>query len=395
MLVAASAGLRARLLKNAGYYAGFAVFGGAVAALGPTLPGLAEHTGTALGAISFLFTARSLGYLAGALQGGRLFDRLPGHPLMAALLLLMGVALALVPLPGTLWLLTAVMVLLGLAEGVVEVGSNALLLWVHRDNAGPFVNGLHFFFGVGAFLSPIAVAWAARWLQDGTAAYWLLALLSLPVAAWIARLPSPARQAAASGGGRTARVDRGLVLLVTLFFFLYAGIEHSFGGWIYSYATARGLASEAAAALLTSAFWGTITAGRLLAIPLVARVKPATMILADLLGVLVSLSLFVLLPRSPAATWVATLGLGLCLASIVPTTLAYVGQRMAVTGLATGWFFVGLGLGAMTIPLLIGQLFEGIGPHIVPYVLAADLLLALGLFAALRSYGGHAEPAPA
>jgi len=380
------------MARTIGYYAAFIVFGAATAALGPTLPSLAEHAGVTLSAIGFLFTFRSAGYLAGSLGGGRLYDRLPGHPVLAGALLLMAAALVILPLPGVLWLLAAVMLVLGLAEGSIEVGSNALLLWVHREKAGPFVNGLHFFFGVGAFLSPIAVAWAAGLLGDGTSAYWLLAALTLPVALWIVRLPSPSRQAADAAGGPAAPVDVTLVALVTLFFALYAGIEHSFGGWIFSYATARGLATASAAAYLSSAFWGAITVGRLLAIPLLVRIKPATIILADLLGVLISLGLFLISPRSPAATWIATVGLGLSLASIVPTTLAFVGQHMAVTALATGWFFVGLGAGAMTIPLLIGRVFEQVGPYTMPLILTVDLALALVLFLVLRLYADRRVP---
>lgn len=377
------------MFQTAGYFAAFIVLGAAVAALGPTLPDLAQQTHTALGAISLLFTARSLGYLLGALQGGAVYDRLPGHPVMAGVLVLMALALALVPLPHVLWLLVAIVLVLGLGEGVVEVGSNAMLLWVHRHNASPFVNGLHFFFGVGAFLAPIVVAWVARLAGQGTPAYWLIALLALPVAGWLLWLPSPARQAAAAAGPQAARVDYRLVALVAVFFFLYAGIEQSFGGWIYSYATARQLAGESAAALLASAFWGAITVGRLLAIPLAARVKPVNLILADLGGVLVSLGLFWLFPGSPSMVWVAAVGLGLCLASIVPTTLAFVGQRMAVTGLATGAFFVGLGLGGMTIPLLIGQFFERVGPVILIATLSVDLIVSLGLFALMRIYTGR------
>ena len=50
--------------------------------IGPTLPGLAENTNTQLGQISILFSARSVGFLIGALAGGRIYDRLPGHPVL-------------------------------------------------------------------------------------------------------------------------------------------------------------------------------------------------------------------------------------------------------------------------------------------------------------------------
>ena len=50
---------------------------------------------------------------------------------------------------------------MGVAEGALDVGGNTLLIWVHRHKVGPFMNGLHFFFGAGAFLSPIIIAQTA------------------------------------------------------------------------------------------------------------------------------------------------------------------------------------------------------------------------------------------
>ena len=53
------------------------------------------------------------------------------------------------------------------------------------------MNGLHFFFGVGAFLSPILVAQAILRTGDITWGFWGLALLILPLFVWVLRLPAP------------------------------------------------------------------------------------------------------------------------------------------------------------------------------------------------------------
>ena len=76
-----------RMSKTAAYYLAFVALGLASASLGPTLPGLAENTQTHLREISFLFTARSLGYLLGSFSGGRFYDRKPGHPVMGLMLI--------------------------------------------------------------------------------------------------------------------------------------------------------------------------------------------------------------------------------------------------------------------------------------------------------------------
>lgn len=371
-----------KISKTTGYYAAFVALGLTGASLGPTLPGLAEHTQTLLSEISFLFTARSLGYLLGSFQGGRLYDRLPGHPLMAVALLIMAAMMALAPLLSLLWLLTAVLLVVGIAEGTLDVGGNTLLVWVHGDKVGPFMNGLHFSFGVGAFLSPIIVAQAVLMSGDITWAYGVLALLMLPVAIWLLRPDSPVVPLVAKNSP-AALANHLLVVLVAWFLFLYVGAEVSFGGWIFTYATALGLTGETNAAYLTSAFWGGLTAGRLLAIPIAMRLRPRFILLADLGGAMVSLGLILLWSDSLIAAWLGTLGGGLSMASIFPTTLSLTERRMTITGSVTGWFFVGASAGGMFLPWLIGQLFESIGPRVAMFIILADLVVALGVFAAL------------
>ncbi len=263
------------LASTAGYYAAFVVLGLISASLGPTLPGLAEHTRTNLGEISFLFTTRATGYLLGSLVGGRQYDRMPGHPVVAGGLLVIAIMAFLTPLIPLLWLLAAILLLLGMAEGTLDVGGNTLLVWVHRHKVGPFMNGLHFFFGLGAFLSPIIIAQAVLMSGGITWAYWILAVLALPVMLWVIHLPSPvvAKQQAQSTeiDGETNTV---LAMMVALFMFLYVGSEVSFGGWIYTYAVTLKLADTIIAAYLTSVFWGALTMGRLAAIPIATRWRP-------------------------------------------------------------------------------------------------------------------------
>ena len=368
-----------------GYYVAFVALGMTSASLGPTLPGLAEHTQTHLSEISYLFTARSLGYLLGSFQGGRLYDRVAGHPVMAILLLIMAVMMALVPSISLLWLLAAVLLILGMAEGAVDVGGNTLLVWVHRHKVGPFMNGLHFFFGVGAFLSPIIIAQVVLLSGDIAWAYRVLAVLILPVVAWLLRLPSPKAQVV-SKDDPAGQVNRLLVVLIALFFFLYVGAEIGFGGWIFTYAVALDLGGEATAAYLNAAFWGALTLGRLLAIPISARFRPHSILLGDLVGCLASMGVILLWPNSLTAIWLGALGVGLSMASLFPTTLSLAERRMTITGQVTGWFLVGASAGGMFLPWLIGQLFESIGPRVTMSAIIIDLVVAVGVFAALILY---------
>jgi FHS family Na+ dependent glucose MFS transporter 1 len=371
-----------RAFNTYGYFATNVVLGLASAALGPTLPSLAANTGSTLGQVGVLFAARSLGTLLGAWRGGRLFDRLPGNPLIAGVLLVEAALLAVVPLSARLWLLASILLVMGLMEGVLDVGGNALLIWLHRANLGPFLNGLHFFYGLGAFLSPIIVAQVLLISSGFQAAYWVLALGILPIAFWILRQPSPRSQS--DHADAQAQITRpGLIALVALFLFLYVGAEVSYGGWIFSYTTALGLSPPAAAAYLTAAFWGGLTLGRLLSIPLAARTRPRRVLLLDLLGCLGSLALLALIPGSLLVVWIGTIATGLFMASIFPTALAFAERRVTLTGRVTGWFFTGGSAGAMGLPWLVGRMFALQGPRALIYLVFADLTLALILLAVL------------
>lgn len=376
-----------KMAATAGYFGAYVALGLAIAALGPTLPALAENTGTSLGLISLLFTAHSLGYLLSAIFGGRFYDRLPGHPLLAACLLVIGAMLALVPLIPDLRLLFAVFLIEGLAAGTMDVGGNTLLVWLHRGRVGPFMNALHFFFGLGAVLAPIIIAGLVALSGGITWAYWTLALLALPAALWLLSRPSPAPPEAMEDES-AGSVKLVLVALIALLLFLYVGAEFGFGNWVYTYALTLGLGTATSAATLTSGYWGALTLGRLLAIPLAARVQPRHLLAGGLAGGLLSVGLIILSPQSTVALWAGTLGMGLLTGPILATVLVLAERHMAITGRITGGFFVGSSLGSMFLPWLIGQLFEPVGPQVMLVAVLVDLALALG---ALAAFLWHSE----
>ena len=360
------------------YYSAYIAMGLTMASMGPTLSGLAKHTQSTLSQISWLFTARGFGYLAGSLVSGRWYDRVPGHPLMVGAMIAMVATMGLTPVVPVLWLLVAVMFLLGTAEGALDVGGNTLLIWIYGIQVAPFMSALHFFFGVGAFLGPLIVSRLVSLSGDILWPYWVLALLIAPVALGLSRLPSPAPQREADDGGEKP-VDNRLVILMVLFFFLYVGAEVGYGGWIYTYTTASHLGDGMMAGYLNSAFWGAFTLGRLLSIPLSARLKPQTILLGGLFGCLASVGVVLTNPGSVGGIWTGSLGAGFFMAPLFPVAMNLAGSRMAMTGRITGWFFVGSGAGGMFFPWLIGQWFEGIGPWITMAVIAADVVVTAGV----------------
>jgi FHS family Na+ dependent glucose MFS transporter 1 len=369
---------------TAAYFASFVALGLTTGSLGPTLPALASQTKVGLGAISYLFMVRSLGYVLGSLRSGRLFDSKPAHVVLGTMLLVMSLVMALVPFAGWLPVLLALMMLLGAAESGVDVGSNALLVRLHGTRVGPLMTAMHSFFGVGALVAPLVVAQTTLFGHASVNSYFVLAVLLVPIGAFTIRLPNQVYESPTKRAKHGIK-DRRFVFLVALFLFLYVGAEVGFAGWIFTYAIEQKLTAAVTAAYLTSLFWGSLTAGRVLMIPITARVNPVPVLILSLLGSIVSLGLLVIAPFSTVVVFIGTIGAGVSMAAIFPTALSFASRRVEITGQVTGWFVVGASSGSTLIPLLIGQSFQVAGPRSLVFVAELALLLATGvLMVAIR-----------
>ncbi|MBN2499116.1 MAG: MFS transporter [Anaerolineales bacterium] len=377
---------RNKTLQTILYFAAFITLGITSSAYGPTLPELSANTGVSLKTLAWLFTGSSIGYMLGSLIAGQLYDRIKPHLVITIALFVVAGITALVPTLSIFWLLLAVTVISGFAGGSVDVGGNTLLVWVHREKVGPFMNALHFFFGVGATLSPAIIAFVRNRTDGITWAYWTLALIMLPVAFLASGVKSPTSVAEDhSAAEQKGKLNYLLVFAIMLFFFLYVGSEIGFGAWIFTYATKLELANETAASLMTSAFWGALTLGRLVAIPIAAKVRPRYILLGDTLGCLLSIAVILIWPGSVTALWIGACGLGFAMASMFPTMMTMAESRLTLTGRVTSLFFLGVSLGSMSLPWLMGQLIDSQGPRSLIYIVLTGVSLILGVYALLMA----------
>lgn len=366
-----------KLVLTTAYYLSFIMLGLLTAAEGPALPGLAENTSSTLDQISLIFVFGSLGYLLGSLAGGQAYDRMPGNRVIAFTLIMIAICTALIPFMHSLGLLLAVLFVMGLAKGALDVGGNTLLLWVHGEKAGPFMNGLHFFFGLGAAVAPLILARVLLLTGGIQWMFWLFAIISLPLAVWIWAMPEPPAERGDPQENEAAPFPILPVTLLALFFLVYVGAELGFGNWIYTYALTLGLGTSITSAYLTSAFWGTFTLGRLLGVWVSTRLRPATILVLDILGCIASLVLILLWRDSAVVLWAGAVGLGLFMASIFPTTLMLAGERMRLSGAMTGWFLAGGSVGGMFLPWFMGQVFVRVDPVTMPILVMVCLVINL------------------
>jgi FHS family Na+ dependent glucose MFS transporter 1 len=368
------------------YYMQFICLGLGAGIIGPTLPSLAEQTQTRVGQLGALFLAGAIGGTLGVVVGGRVLDRVRGNRVLGLAQGWSAVCMLLIPLLPSAWLLVAVLALKGVADGFINTGANTLLVWTHRDKSSPFMNALHFFFGLGAFLAPFIVAQVVIIPNGYRWAYWGVAVLSALVSVRLLSLnrhPQPLH--AGHAVEIPARINYPLVLSAALFLFFYVGAEIAFGGWIYTYAFTLKLADAATAAYLTSGFWLTFTIGRLISIPLASRFTPQQMIGAALVGCLAVVLAALILPANSTLVWVLALTLGFCMAPVYPSGFTLAGRSLRLTARVSGIILLGDSFGGMILPWLVGQVLDVTGPAaLIALVFTSLIFNGLAFLAMLR-----------
>jgi MFS transporter, FHS family, Na+ dependent glucose transporter 1 len=370
------------------YYWLFICLGLSIGLVGPTLPSLANQTQTLVGDLGAVFTASAVGALLGTLLGGRLFDRVRGHRALGIAQLGSAALIALYPVIPSAWLLLVVVIGKGLTDGFVNTGANTLLVWTHKEKSSPYMNALHFFFGLGAFLAPILVAQVIDIPGGYRYAFWVLAVISgLAGLAMLSLKKNPQHEHTTAAVEEKTRINYGVVIAAMAFLFFYVGAEIAFSGWIYTYAItikfADGSMDETTAAYLTSMFWLSFTLGRLTSIPLAMRFKPQQLIAAALTGCLAILGMAFVIQPSSSFVWILAAVLGFCMAPIWPSGFTLAGQSVRLTSRVSSIILLGDSLGFMMLPWLVGQVLKGIGPQALTTLVFMSLLGNVVAFAAI------------
>jgi len=173
------------------YFLGFISLGLIASFLGPSLPSFAENTQSSFKQISNLFILSSIGYIIGSYAAGQILNKVQGHRLLAFALFGIAILAALLPLIQQLWVLVSIFLLLGVVQSVVDVSANTLLIWLHGSAVTNYMNGLHFFFGVGTLIAPIIIAQSLRARGNINIGLWVIAAVILVPAFLILKYPSP------------------------------------------------------------------------------------------------------------------------------------------------------------------------------------------------------------
>ncbi|MGA2978780.1 MAG: MFS transporter [Terriglobales bacterium] len=366
--------------------------------LGPMLPILIARWAMNDTQAGNLFLVQFLASLVGVQLSGVLLARWGFRPAFLLGLLLMACGVATIYM-GSLWLGLASVATFGLGLGLIIPTDNLLIAEIGAASApssdassdtatassrASAVSLLNFFWGAGAVLCSLMVAWtAAHKLLPfflGSVALFLillaLAMRNLPfpaAAAKSAESPASSSSASSATSWRELAIAKSpAIWLFAAVFFLYPGAETAVGGWIGSYVSRLGSRGAAMASMMPAFFWSALTVGRAFGISFLRHFSERRILRAGYAVAAAGIALMLWAP-SLAGVISGALITGLSFAMLYPITVARFSHCFGMAARSIGAVMFSLAaVGPAFIPWMVGVISHSTGS------LRAGLLLPLG-----------------
>lgn len=341
-----------------------------------------------------VFTFRGIGLMLASLGIGEIGDRYLPHRIIAVSFLLVA-ATSLLAVYIEEVIPTAITFFFS-AVGCAGVGviSQLSIVEVHGSRVDPWMQFLHFCFGVGALISPMLFA------TIGSTSYIVFGFASLTMVAPMLCVHSPAIHKKAEERQESKRLQDmppKLNKIIMVAFLIYVGVEVAYGGWIATYATITEIGTSEQAAYSSSIFWGAISLGRLLAVPFAVRYPTSsqlrTLICSSIASMLLA-SFLIMLGLKWLTVYLCSALFGLAISAIFPLLMSmptFLGFKL--TARMSSNYVVAAAVGESLIPALLGYSIKLMGPN---SLFAGSLLLSISLlllFQAIMKYESSSEKA--
>ena len=233
------------------------------------IPAVKERLYLSAGLLGLALLAVAVGALASMVFTGSLISRLGSRPVVGATALLFAFALVPPSLSPNLPLLALSLMLLGAANGALDVSMNAQAVAIEREYGKPIMSSFHAAFSVGGLAGAVGGGLVASH-GVGVTPHFLGVAVAIALGVIVARramLPAEVDAGGSEGGPAFARPTRALLGLGVISFCALLG-EGAVGDWsaVYlksSLGTGPGFAAAGYAAFSLMMVAGRITGDRL------------------------------------------------------------------------------------------------------------------------------------
>lgn len=363
------------------------------AAIGPVLGELAVNTGTTPALVGGVLTFLFLGSLAATLVAGPIIDRFGLRLVLLVSLLLVAVGLPAVVSIRSYPLMLALVLITGVGQGGVDLSANLMVSAAYPKNTTPMLNLLHFFFGLGAFFGPALVGLAIAVTGSGMVIHWIAAGVFLAVGILVFTLRADKHPALPRTNQPSEEVNNGRSIYLSPFLWgigllilIYVGVEFGLGSWATRYMALTAQMPDQNGALVTSAYWGALTLGRLAGVASSRRFSRANLLAISLSGSLIGTLGLILSRGSVTPTIIFFVLTGFSFGTVYPTAVAVTAAEFPrQQGKAVGLLSAMGSIGGLILPWLAGILLETVSPLVYTLFICVSVAMLLLILVMLKN----------
>jgi DHA1 family bicyclomycin/chloramphenicol resistance-like MFS transporter len=327
-------------------------------------PEAVAQFGLSLADRGLLIATLFAGLLVGSLLSGPLVDSIGQRLALVVSSSLVALALPLLAMASNAAVASSVIFALGAAAASINTASNAISSELFPRERARRMNGIAIMVGLGGLAMPTAtvlasglVTWRAVVVAGG--------LFSAVVAVLAVTSPDAAarheRGAVRSGRTSTSAALRQFskqpeFVWFLLLILLGGANEASMAGWTSTFVIASGFSASAATAVLSAHWLGLILSRAFFS----GRVDQGKAIAVERSAMLSALALLVLVvSASPSIVMIGPFVVGMCMALVMPTSLALAGERIQGNpGALFGVLLTVAQVGGIVLPASIGLVAE-------------------------------------
>jgi fucose permease len=359
--------------------------------LGVSWPFISERHGIPLDSLGILLVSFVTGYLSTSTSTGKIMSVVSMGLLLAVSCFITGVSL-LTYAYAQHWILVIIATFfLGSGGGAIDTSINT---FAASQFSPSVVNWLHAFYGIGATAGPFIVTWMLIRGNEWFHGYFLVGSIQIVLAlVFVFTLKywklSHSKSAEVATGTYREALGMPRFWLTLCIFFIYTGLEAGVGQWAFTILTQSRNIEEESAGLWTSAYWGSLTAGRIIFGFVLIRLRVQIVLLSAFAGIVLGSVLFLTAPL-PLIAFVGIVIIGFANAPVFPCLISITPQQVGAqhAGNAIGFQVSAALIGSAVLPGFAGLMTDYFGWEVIPllFVIESILLLTLYLAVSGRSY---------
>ena len=198
------------------YFATLFGLGLQISAVGPILKDIQQQVSLDLGTVSYIFSARAIGYVIGSMIAGYIIDKyqkivslksnvhillkIKPHQIFFMCVFIANISMMIVPFLNDFVLILILFIITGLTYGQVDTYANVFILALfdtedeNDASVKPYMQFLHFTFAIGAFIAPLLIQLSFHLTNHYALAIIIFGVLNIVTASPLLCQPTPIRK---------------------------------------------------------------------------------------------------------------------------------------------------------------------------------------------------------